>query len=147
MPSPTESVFSYVIYMRASSDAIWRAFIDPDQTPLYWFGARHVCDWTKGASWKLVMAEDLVVDTGEVVEIEAGKHLTLHWRHAFQPELTAEGVSTFTLDLKPEGAATQVSIRHTMAVTPSAFIAAVSDGWPKILSNLKSLLETGAVAF
>jgi hypothetical protein len=50
------------------------------------------------------------------------------------------------MELEPTGTAVRLSITHTIEREPSKFIAAVSTGWPKVISNLKSLLETGAIA-
>jgi uncharacterized protein YndB with AHSA1/START domain len=61
-----------------------------------------------------------------------------------KPELEAEGESLCTMELEPIGTAVKLSITHTIDREPSKFIAAVSGGWPKIISNLKSLLETGS---
>jgi len=63
-----------------------------------------------------------------------------------RPELKAEGDSQCTMELEPSGTAVKLSITHTIECEPSKFIAAVSGGWPKIISNLKSLLETGSIA-
>jgi hypothetical protein len=57
------------------------------------------------------------------------------------------GASLCTIELEPFGASIKLSITHTIDRDPSAFIGAVSGGWPKIISNLKSLLETGTSAF
>jgi hypothetical protein len=61
------------------------------------------------------------------------------------PELTAEGDSLCTMELEPAGPAVRLSITHTIERESSKLIAAVSGGWPKIISNLKSLLETGSI--
>ena len=61
-------------------------------------------------------------------------------------ELKAEGDSLCTMELEPNGPAVKLSITHTIEREPSKFIAAVSAGWPKVISNLKSLLETGSIA-
>ena len=61
-----------------------------------------------------------------------------------KPELNAEGESRCTMELEPSGTAVKLSITHSIGCEPSKFIAAVSGGWPKIISNLKSLLETGS---
>jgi hypothetical protein len=50
------------------------------------------------------------------------------------------------MELEPSGTAVKLSITHTIERDPSEFITAVSGGWPKIISNLKSLLETGSIA-
>ena len=70
----------------------------------------------------------------------------IRWQHQIKPELKAEGDSHCTMELEPSGTAVKLSITHTIEREPSKFIAAVSGGWPKVISNLKSLLETGSIA-
>jgi hypothetical protein len=70
----------------------------------------------------------------------------IRWQHQNKPELKAEGESLCTMELETSGPAVKLSITHTIERDPSKFIEAVSGGWPKILSNLKSLLETGSTA-
>jgi hypothetical protein len=55
-----------------------------------------------------------------------------------------EPLPAFVGPCEPSGTAVKLSIAHTIEREPSKFIAAVSGGWPKIISNLKSLLETGS---
>jgi hypothetical protein len=50
------------------------------------------------------------------------------------------------MELEPTAGAVKLSITHTIEREPSKLIGAVSTGWPKVLSNLKSLLETGTIA-
>lgn len=70
----------------------------------------------------------------------------IRWQNKFKPELEAEGDSLCTMELEPSGTAVKLSITHTIEREPSKFIVAVSGGWPKVISNLKSLLETGTIA-
>jgi uncharacterized protein YndB with AHSA1/START domain len=85
-----------------------------------------------------------ISDAGEIVEAEPPRRLVIRWQHQNKPELKAEGVSLCTMELEPIGTAVKLSITHTIEREPSKFIEAVSGGWPKIMSNLKSLLETGS---
>jgi uncharacterized protein YndB with AHSA1/START domain len=70
----------------------------------------------------------------------------IRWRHQNKPELEAEGDSLCTMELEPSGSAVRLSITHTIEREPSKLIEAVAGGWPKVISNLKSLLETGTIA-
>jgi uncharacterized protein YndB with AHSA1/START domain len=72
--------------------------------------------------------------------------LVIRWQHQNKPELKAEGDSLCTMELEPIGTAVKLSITHTIEREPSKLIGAVSGGWPKIISNLKSLLESGSIA-
>jgi uncharacterized protein YndB with AHSA1/START domain len=84
-------------------------------------------------------------DAGEVIEAEAPRRLVLRWRNEFKPELKSEGYSRCTIELEPVGDAVKLTVTHELDGPGSKFIDAVSGGWPRILSNLKSLLETGAI--
>jgi uncharacterized protein YndB with AHSA1/START domain len=103
------------------------------------------CQWTAGSTWKLVSGQGQVFDAGEIVEAEPPRRLVIRWQHQNRPELKAEGESRCTMELEPDGSAVKLSITHTIEREPSKLIEAVSGGWPKIISNLKSLLETGSV--
>ena len=81
------------------------------------------------------------------MEIEPEKRLVLRWRNEFRPELKAEGYSTCTMELEPKGDAVKLTVTHTIDRENAKIIEAVSGGWPQVLSNLKSLLETGGVLF
>ncbi len=92
----------------------------------------------------MVSPDGSVTDAGEIVEAEPPRRLLIRWQHQKKPELKAEGESLCTIELEPTGPAVKLSITHTIEREPSSLIVAVSGGWPKILSNLKSLLETGS---
>jgi uncharacterized protein YndB with AHSA1/START domain len=140
-----ESTFVYVTYIRTTPDALWRALTDTDFIPQWWMGVRTESEWRVGGSWKLVFADGQVADTGEVLEFEPPRRLALKWRNEFRPELAAEGWSHCLFELEPEGEAVKLTVTHSVPREKSKLIEAVSGGWPQILSNLKSLIETGKV--
>jgi uncharacterized protein YndB with AHSA1/START domain len=140
--------FVYVTYIRTTPEKLWSALTTPDLMKQYWFGVQGKSDWKPGSAWRLVFADGRVADTGEILEAEPPKRLVIRWRNEFKPELKAEGYSRCTMTLEPVDAAIKLTIFHELEQPGSGkFIEAVSGGWPKILSNLKSLLETGSVAF
>jgi uncharacterized protein YndB with AHSA1/START domain len=136
------STFVYVTYIRTTPEKLWAALTGAEYMTQYWFGMRCESQWTAGSSWKLVALDGQIFDSGEIVEAEPPRRLVIRWQHQNKPELKAEGASLCTMELEPTEAAVKLSITHTIECDPSKFIAAVSGGWPKILSNLKSLLET-----
>lgn len=138
-----ESTFIYVTYIRTTPDALWRALTDSDFIPQYWLGARAEADWRLGGAWKLVLPDGTLADSGELVEFDPPRRLAIKWKNEFMPELAAEGWSHCLFELEPEGEAVRLSVTHSVPVEKSRLVQAVSGGWPKILSNLKSLLETG----
>ena len=145
MSQSAESRFVYVTFIRTTPERLWSALTDANQMKEYWFGMHIKTEWKTGAEWQMVFPDGQVADTGQILEVERPKRIQLKWRNEFRPELKAEGFALCTMDLEPVGAAVRLTIKHTIERADSNFIRAVSGGWPKILSNLKSLLETGQV--
>ncbi len=143
MSDAAQSIFVYVTYIRSSAEQLWSALLMPEFTRQYWYGMEMVCDWKAGAAWQLRFADGRVGDTGEVLEIDPPRRLVLRWQNEFRPELKAEGPAKCTFELEPHGGIVKLTITHSSPRQDSQLIAAVAGGWPKILSNLKSLLETG----
>ena len=139
------STFVYVTYIRTTREKLWAALTDPEFMKQYWFGVRCESQWTAGSAWKLVSGDGQVFDAGEIVEAEPPRRLVIRWQHQKRPELKVEGDSLCTMELEADGTAVKLSITHSIGQEHSKLIEAVSGGWPKVLSNLKSLLETGAV--
>lgn len=135
----------YVTYIRTTPEKLWAALTEPKFTEQYWFGMHSESAWTAGSPWALVNGGGEVFDSGEIVECEPPRRLVIRWQNQWNPELKAEGVSLCTMELEPSATAVKLTVTHTIERDGSKLIAAVSGGWPKVLSNLKSLLETGSV--
>ena len=141
------STFIYVTYIRTTPEKLWSALTDDTEfMKQYWFGVHCESEWTPGSAWKMVHDNGKVSDAGEIVEADPPRRLVIRWHHEDKPELKAEGDSLCTMQLEPSGGAVKLSITHTIERETSKLIHAVSGGWPKVLSNLKSLLETGSPA-
>jgi uncharacterized protein YndB with AHSA1/START domain len=141
------SSFVYVTYIRTTQEKLWSALTDDTEfMKQYWFGVHCESAWTAGSSWTMLHPDGRILDAGEIVEAEPPRRLVIRWQHQDKPELRAEGASLCTMELEPVGSAVKLSITHTIEREPSKLIVAVSGGWPKIISNLKSLLETGSTA-
>ncbi len=141
-----KSTCIYVSYIRTTPEKLWKALTDAEFTKQYWFGMRSESEWRAGSPWKLVSQNGEVWDAGEVVEAKPPKRLVLRWHHQKKPELKAEGPTLCTMELEPGAGAVKLTITHTIERESSKVIEAVSGGWPKVISNLKSLLETGSIA-
>ena len=145
MSESAKSIFVYVTFIRTTPERLWSALTTPDFMSEYWFGMRIETQWKRGAPWKMLFPDGRVGDTGEILECDPPRRLVLKWRNEFRPELKAEGDAHCVIELEPEPDAVKLTITHSMNCANSKFIEAVSGGWPKILSNLKSLLETGQI--
>jgi uncharacterized protein YndB with AHSA1/START domain len=142
----SRSTFVYVTYIRTTPEKLWSALTDAEFMKQYWFGMHCESGWTAGSPWKLVSSGGQIFDAGEIVEADPPRRLMIRWQHQNKPELKAEGESLCTMELEPVEATVKLSITHSIEREHSKLIEAVSGGWPKILSNLKSLLETGSIA-
>jgi len=145
MSNPASSKFVYVTFIRTTPERLWSALTTPDFMKQYWFNMCIETDWKVGSSWKLAFSDGRLADTGEVVEFDPPNRIVLDWTNQWSPEMNAEGPTRCTMELEPIGDAVKLTITHTMDRPDSKFIGAVSGGWPRILSNLKSLLETGEI--
>ena len=141
-----KSTFVYVTYIRTTPEKLWSALIGAEFQKQYWFGCHCESRWTAGSPWKLIYPDGTLADSGEIVEADRPRRLVIRWRNEWKPELKAEGFSLCTMELEPAAGAVKLTITHSVERERSKFIEAVSGGWPKVLSNLKSLLENGAVA-
>jgi uncharacterized protein YndB with AHSA1/START domain len=138
------SRFVYATYIRTSPQKLWDALIKPEFTKRYFFGVTMDTDWQVGSPWKMVHADGKITDAGEVLEVVPQKRLVLKWRNEF-PELKPEGYTRCTFELTPQGELTKLEVVHEAEMDNSKTINAISGGWPRILSNLKTFLETGEV--
>lgn len=143
--SRTTSQFVYVTFIRSTPERVWEALTTPVFIKQYWFGMTVETDWRVGSSWRLSFEDGRVADSGEIIEADPPKRLVIRWRNEWKPEMKAEGNSRCSFELEPEGEAVKLTVIHAIDRPDSALIGAVSGGWPRILSNLKSLLETGSV--
>ena len=145
MTDAARTTFVYVTFIRTTPEQLWAALTSPDFMKKFWFGMHHETDWKAGSPWRLVFPDGRVADAGEIVEIDPPRRLVLKWRNEFRPELKSEGYSRCTVELEPMAGAVKLTITHVMDHAGSKLMEAVSGGWPRILSNLKSLLETGSI--
>lgn len=139
------STFDYVTYIRATPEKLWQALTDASITQQYWFGMRSESRWAVGSSWQLLFPDGRVCDTGEIVEAERFQRLAIRWQNVVNPEFKAEGAGQCTMEVETSGPAVKLTLTHSVDCERSKYIAAASGVWPKVLANLKSLLESGSV--
>lgn len=135
--------FVYSIYIQTTAEKLWEALIEPEFTRQYWVGVHMESTFEAGADWRLMIPDGRIGDSGTVIEADKPRKLVVTWQNQFIPELKADGISRCTMALEPEGQLVKLTILHEMEKEESKLIEAVSKGWPKLLSSLKTLLETG----
>ena len=141
----SSSKFVYVAYIRVAPEKLWDALTTPAIIKRYRFGMSVESEWKVGSAWKMY-ADGRLMDSGEILESVAPKRLVMSWLCEWKPEFKAEGNSRCVYEIEPTGASAKLTLTHSIERPDSRFIGAVSEGWPMVISNLKSLLETGDVA-
>ena len=109
-----ESRFVYVTYIRTTPEKLWQALIDPEFTRQYWCETVQDCEWKPGSSWRLMIPDGRVGDSGEILEIEPLRRIVLKWRNEFKPELRVEGYSRLTYELEQQGDSVKLTVIHEM---------------------------------
>lgn len=141
MPEPAPH-FVYTLYIAAPPERVWSALTDGDMTRAYW-GHENRSDWKAGSRWEHVRigAEGKVDVVGRVIEIDPPRRLAVSWA-APANEGDAAKTSRVTYELTAMGAETRLTVAHTDISDPN-ILRSISDGWPGVLSSLKSFVETG----
>ena len=140
-----KSKFVYVTYIKTTPEKLWRALLEPEFTRQYFFGIRQECDRKPGASWRMFLPDGNLASSGSVVEIDPPRRLVLVWKGE-KPDMKHEPASRMTYEITTdEDGLVKLTVHQESEVPESVLIAAVSKGWPMILSNLKTFLETGEI--
>jgi uncharacterized protein YndB with AHSA1/START domain len=134
----------YVTYIASTPEKVWRALTDPAFTRQYFFGFAVDVEPKVGGAFRLLAADGKVHVRGEVVEWSPPLRFASTW--------LVEGVTGYSempaclvsYDIEPSGEATKLTMMesHSWEVPPD-ILKGGQQGWPKILSSLKSVLETG----
>ncbi len=148
--------FVYVTHVRTTPERLWQALTEPEFTTRYW-GVAFDTDWTPGSPMAWAEGGATTAAPGqEVLEYDPPRRLSYTW-HTFTPEwaaragvaedvlakLAAEPRSKVRFELEPAGDAVKLTVVHDGFPDGSTARDMVSEGWPALLSSLKSLLETG----
>jgi uncharacterized protein YndB with AHSA1/START domain/DNA-binding transcriptional ArsR family regulator len=159
MTTATKPAFVYTTYIRTTPERLWQALTDPAFTRRYWGDVALFSDWKQGSGYALDVGEGklTVDDPGQVILIcDPYRRLSYTW-HTFTPEwaayysvsdehrarIAAEPRSKVTFDLEPAGDTVKLTVVHDGFEPGTGVIEGISQGWPRILSDLKTLLETG----
>ena len=142
-----KSAFVYVSYIKTTREQLWHALTDQAMINQWWGGGLNIqCDWVAGSTWAMGYDDGRPAGSGEILEILPPERMVIKWRNESKAELKAEGYTRCEIELEQMNEAVKLKITHSIDLADSRFIEAVSGGWPLIISNLKSLLETGEVA-
>ncbi|MGH8825117.1 MAG: SRPBCC domain-containing protein [Jiangellaceae bacterium] len=151
----TQTVQVYRVYIKASAQAIWDAITKPEWTEKYGYRGRVEFDLRPGGAFRTIADEGMqaagmpeVVVDGEVVEADPPRRLVQTWRARWNDE----GFTRLTYDINErEHGVSSLTVTHELDGAPqtAAMVGGQDEdkgaggGWAEVLSDLKSLLETG----
>jgi uncharacterized protein YndB with AHSA1/START domain len=149
----------YRVWIKATPQAIWDAITKPEWTDRYGYTGLADYDLRPGGAFRVVAGEAMekagftgtMVD-GEVIEADPPRKLVQTWRLLMDPELEAEGFTRVTYEIEEADGSTRLTVVHDLdgaqklapMVSGELSGTGAGGGWAWILSDLKSLLETGA---
>jgi uncharacterized protein YndB with AHSA1/START domain len=136
--------FVYVTYILSTPEKVWNALVDGEVTRQYWFRHRNASDWKVGSRWEHRDYDDpATVDVlGKVVESEPPRRLVITWASPADAGLE-EKHSRVTFEIEQVQDLVRLRVTHDRLEPGSAMLRGITQGWPLVLSSLKTLLETG----
>jgi uncharacterized protein YndB with AHSA1/START domain len=165
MQPRTSTTQVYQVYIRATPEAIWEAITSPDWSARYGYGGFVSYDLRRGGKFEVrpspemveggkamgYVTPDIIID-GEVVEADPPRKLVQTWRMLMDERMAAEGFTrlTYEISASPSGVS-KLTVVHELENAPSLAVmvsggleeTGAGGGWSWILSDLKTLLETG----
>jgi uncharacterized protein YndB with AHSA1/START domain len=152
------STQTYSVYVKAAPKAIWDALTQSEWSERYGYRAPIEYELRPGGAYRASASEEMrkhggpeVIIEGEVVEADPPRRLVQTWNPLFGPPVTDEPTTRLTFELEPgDGGVTKLTLTHelegapTTAAMVTGTMADTGGGWPFVLSDLKTLLETGA---
>lgn len=142
----TKPKFVYVTYIATTPERLWEALTSSEFTEKYFFGTKIESDWQEGSKVEY-SREGQVTDHGIILKCEPYHVLSFTWNSIYD-QADREEPSIVTFELKSLESSVKLTLKHENLV-PTDIVEAdntfegLNNGWPAILSNLKSLLETG----
>ena len=143
--------FVYVTYIATTPQKVWQALVDTDVMRQYWVGPSGECarvnvsDWKPGSRWEHQRDDPTrIVDiVGKVVESNPPRRLVITWARPAEADDEAKH-SRVSFDIEPHrDGLVRLTVSHEELERDPGMLSNISGGWPMVLSNLKTLLETG----
>jgi DNA-binding transcriptional ArsR family regulator/uncharacterized protein YndB with AHSA1/START domain len=156
-PMDNRPSFVYMTFIRTAPERLWQGLTDPAFTTRYW-NIAFESDWRTDSALTWKQNGVTIVDDGQrVVEADPYRRLSFTW-HTFTPEwaraveideerrarLSAERRSKVTFEIEPlDGEQVKLTVIHDDLEPDGLLVGMISGGWPRVIANLKTLLETG----
>lgn len=139
----SKTEFVYTTYIKTTPEKLWGAITNPEFSRQYWVEGI-VSDWKKGSKWQHIVGDNNPTCTigGEILESVPHKRLVMTWADATDPDDIHQH-SRVTFEIEKIGDMVRLNVIHGNLKTGSIMAGKISIGWPRVLSSMKSFLETG----
>jgi uncharacterized protein YndB with AHSA1/START domain len=134
----------YTIYIAATPEAVWQALTSAEFSRKYFFGNSVEVDLKVGGAYIVRPPDGSVHISGEVVECDPPRKLTVTFNVNWPALVEKLGPTLVSYEIEPAGDAVRLTMTesHDRPISDD-ILSGGRQGWPAILSSLKSLLETG----
>jgi uncharacterized protein YndB with AHSA1/START domain len=151
------------VYIKATPQAVWDAITSPEWTVRYGYGGRGEYELRPGGAYRGTSSEGMraagapeVAVDGEILEVDAPHRLVQTWRMLMDPDMAAQGFTRVTYELdeieRNDARFTRLTVTHDLTNAPALAplmsggleAQGAGGGWAWVLSDLKTLVETGS---
>jgi uncharacterized protein YndB with AHSA1/START domain/DNA-binding transcriptional ArsR family regulator len=134
----------YEVYIRATPERLWQAIVGSEDTRRYFYGGIYESSWERDTPYRTILPDGTTPFEGTIIEIDPPRRLVYSFHYVGDPETRKERPSRVSWEIASLGEVCKLTVVHdAFAAGETATYRMVSRGWPFILSNLKTLLETG----
>ena len=137
-------IFVYVSYIASTPDKVFKALTDTEATGKFWFGNAATSDWKVGSPLTFHREGKLIIK-GEVLEYDPPRRLSYTFKPMHDELYSGEQPSRVVFELEQQRDQVKLTVTHDDFAPDSKVFASISNGWPLVLSSLKSYLETNRV--
>ena len=140
----SKPIFVYTIYIASTPEKVFKALTDKDATEKFWFGHAAASDWKTGSPIEFHREGKLTL-RGKILENDPPRRLSYTFQPMHPPHNGSEPPSRVVFDLEQQKNQVKLTVTHDDFAEGSKVFEGISNGWPLVLSSLKSYLEMDRV--
>jgi uncharacterized protein YndB with AHSA1/START domain len=140
----SKPVFVYVTYIASTPEKVFQALTSHDATAKFWFGNAATSDWKVGSTIEFHREGKLII-RGKILENDPPRRLSYTFQSMHEPFNGSEPASRVLFELEPQKDQVKLVVTHDDFPADTQVFPAISNGWPLVLSSLKSYVETNRV--
>ncbi|MFV2113873.1 ArsR/SmtB family transcription factor [Micromonospora sp. LOL_025] len=142
-PVPNAPRHVHRIVIAAPAERVWRALTDPQESAVWYYGTGVTSTWATGAPYTYRFPDGRIAIEGIIEQVDPPRRLVMTFAARWSGAVAADPPSRVTWDIATEGGLSTVTVTHEEVAVDSATAAHVVTGWPFLLSNVKTFVETG----